>query len=187
MALYQQILKAIQAVDQKVLTKLDQAPSSYTPTSKGSVVRKQIETKLAQLSPEIASSIPFKVNGGLIKLNIANAYRWRYFEVAVASLSPDAVSRSNTRTPFSAAITIEVNYTVDTVTPVTYAGATTYYNTLDLKISDDEQIDRLLRSADLFSSPTVGSAAVKTLEGAYDIGDTIRRHRYEVRWDRVWE
>ncbi len=186
MALFDQILKVTKIVNQKVLSQFDRAQSNYTPDAKSALVRRQIETKLAALTPEIAPTIPFTKNGGMIKLTTANVFRWRYFEVSVANLSPAATGRQRTLTPFEAAITIEVNYAVETTTPVTASGVTTNYNTLDLKAADDELIDSLIRAEDLFSAPILPGAAVNTLEGAYDIGDTIRRHRYNARWERSW-
>jgi hypothetical protein len=187
MALFDQILKVTQLVNRKVLTQLDRAPSSYTPDAKSARVRQQIETKLAALTPEMAPTVPFTKNGGLIKLTTANVFRWRFFEVAVASLSPGSFGRQKTNTPFEAAITIEINYAVETITPVSVNGVTTYYNTLDLRTADDELLDSLIRAEDLFSAPVLNGAAIKTLEGAYDIGDTVRRHRYAARWERAWE
>lgn len=161
--------------------------STYTPTSKSALVRQRIETRLAALTPELAPSVPFGVSGGYIGQAIAFGGYWRKFRVEVASFGAAQTGRGNSRAPFDIAITIEVGYPTEPEVSVTANGVTTVYDGSDLKSTDDEQIDRLMRGGDLLTNPSpIADAQVDSLESAFDLGNTVRRHRYVLRVARTY-
>jgi hypothetical protein len=181
--LYEQVAKAIEKAD-AIAAKFDKTASSYTPTAKGPNVLQAISTGIAALTPDMAATQAFTPAGGMLKLLVANIGRWRYFTVEVANFGPGDHNRQPTKTPYTTDVTIEVSYPVDVTVDVTASGTTTTYRVADLKASDDEQIDKLLRNGSLLAA--VGNATVIGLGAAFDVGDTVRRHRYAIRWERTW-
>lgn len=181
MGLLDKIDKAYSKAYDKALSKLKRAPSSYTPVSKSALARQQIATKIAALTPALAATVLFRLlDGEVLSLLMSNPSFWRYFTVDIANLGQGAVNRQATKTTYEAAITIELGYPADQ--SVSVSG--TVYTVADLKASDDEQIDNLLRGTSLWGSVT--GAAVVRLESAFDVGNTVRRHRYSVHLERSW-
>jgi hypothetical protein len=128
--------------------------------------------------------VTFEPAGGMLKLLVANTGRWRRYTVEVANFGPGDKSRTPTKSPYFSDVTIEVNYAPDLTVDVDVSGTVTTYRVADLKASDDEQLDRMMRSGSLLTD--VGDATVIALGAAFDVGDTVRRHRYAVRWERTW-
>lgn len=171
------------AIAQKIAEQFEEPRDSYTPTSKSALVRQRIETRLAALTPALAPTVLFEATSGWVSHSIAFEGRFRKFRVEVASFGAAMVGRGSNQSPFDIAVTVEVGY--PEAPTVTVAGSV--LEVADLKSSDDEQIDQLMRAGDLFTNPTsIAAASVVALESAFDLGNTVRRHRYSLRVTRVY-
>jgi hypothetical protein len=179
--LYEQVQKAIEKAN-GIAAKFDRERDTYTPTSKGGLILQRIEEKIEALTPTLAPTVTFTPAGGALKLLVANTGRWRYFTVESANLGSYDFSSGNTKTPFEADLTCEISYPADQTVEVEASGTTTAYAVRDLKAEDDEALDKLLRTdSSIFAvSPAISNVYVKRLAAAFDIGDTIRRHRYQL-------
>ena len=175
--------KLIQKNVTKFVTPLEGARSTYTPASKSALVRQRIEERLADLTPDIAPTMRFVPTSGYIGQGIAYASRWRKFRVEVASFTAAETGRGSSQSHFDVAVTVEVGYPAEPMTTV--AGVA--FEVADVKSCDDEQLDGLMRGGDLLSNPTVvPGAQVVSLESAFDLGNTVRRHRYVLRVSRTF-
>lgn len=175
--------KIIQKNVPKFVTPLEGARSTYTPTSKSALCRQRIEERLEALTPEMAPTMRFVPTSGYIGQSIAFFGYWRKFRVEVASFGAAQVGRGNNRHPFDISVTIEIGYPSEATTTVDG----TVFELSDVKSSDDEQVDQLMRGGDLFVSPTpIIDATVVSLESDFDLGNTLRRHRYVLRIARVY-
>lgn len=171
------------AIAKKIAEQFEEPRDTYTPTSKSAQVRQRIETRLAALTPAIAPEMLFVAASGWLAQGIAFEGYFRKFRVEVASFGAAMVGRGANQSPFEIAVTIEIGY--PEATTVTVEGAV--YEVADLVSHDDEQLDQLMRSGDLFTNPTsIAAAAVVGLESAFALGNTVRRHRYTLRVTRVW-
>jgi hypothetical protein len=181
MGLYEQVQKAIEKAN-AIAAKFDRERDTYTPTSKGGLVLQRIEEKIEALTPTLAPTVTFTPAGGALKLLVANTGRWRYFTVESANLGSYDFSSGNVKSPFEASISVEVSYPADQTVEVTASGATTAFQVSQLKAEDDELIDKLLRTdSSIFAvSPAISNVYVRRLGAAFDVGDTIRRHRFEI-------
>ncbi len=167
---------------EKITRSLEEPRVTYTPTSKTGQVRQWIETKVAALVPVNAASVTFVAQKGFLKHSSAFEGHFRRFEVMVASFSPEDEGRQNRKSPYEAAITIEIGYPD---APNVKVGSS-IYAVADLKSDDDEQLDGLLRGEGFFDGLTGAGATVKSLESVFDLGSTVRRHRYIFRAVRTW-
>lgn len=162
---------------------LERPRGAYTPTSKSAVIRQRIETRIAALTPASAPVMPFVAQQGRIKASIAVSKRFRHFSVSVGNFGASDTGRGHNNAPYDLSTYIEIGYPDQPVVEV----AGTFFDIDDLKSEDDELLDRLMRGGDLFTSPTaIADAQVVMLQGAYDVGNTIRRHNYQLKIKRTF-
>jgi hypothetical protein len=181
------VLKKLEAtLKKKLVTPLESTATALTDTSQSGLIRQWVSDKLAALTPSRVPSVLFQPAKGFVSHTIAFDDHWRFFSVDIANFGA-VDGRQSGKTPYEIDITIEVGYPGFPF--VTVAGES--FEVPKLKSADDEQIDSLLRGAAFFSgfvgtSGAADGAVIHTLGGAYDIGSTMRRHRYVARGVRSW-
>lgn len=167
----------------QLVQSFEEARTTVTPTSKSDVLRQRIEERIAGITPTTAPTVAFVASSGFIPPSVALDGFWRRFQVSVANFGQGEIGRGSTKSPYDLDITIEVGYPAQQSVAV----GSSLYSVDTLKSEDDEAIDEVMRGSDLLTNPyTIGDAQIVSLGGAYDIGNTIRRHRYVCHVKRTW-
>lgn len=190
MGLFDDISDILQNDVAPIVRDFETTVPSVTATAKSDQVRQWIEDKICGntersivgLTPTIAPEVPFVKASGDIKLGIAFDGFWRRVSVEIANFGAEEEGRQRKKSPYELSITVEVSYP----DAMSTKQGSNVYSIPSLKSEDDELIDGLLRAEGFFSGLLGGEAAVKSLEAAFDIGNTVRRHRYVARVVRTF-
>ena len=182
------VFKKLEAtLKKKLVTPLESTATALTDTSQSGLIRQWVSDKIAALTPSRVPSVLFVPASGFVSHTIAFDDHWRYFSVDIANFGAANTGRQASKSPYEIDITIEVGYPGF---PFVAVGADSF-EVPKIKSADDEQIDELLRGGGFFSgfvgtSGAADGAVIESLGGAYDIGSTMRRHRYVARSVRSW-
>lgn len=174
--------KRVRETVYQIILKADLPRESYTAVSKAGEAKRRISDRIAGLTPALVAAVPFSALDGLgLGPETATQNRWRQFTVTL-SQDPAAVARTSSTTTYHAIAVIEIGYppgrTVD-------LGGTTF-DIDEIRLSDTEQIDLLMRSDVFSSAPSFGPGAVTIAFGGAEDSDNVRRLRFDLELTRNW-
>lgn len=188
MGLLKTVLKGV-ALANRYAAKFDVPATVQDPASKAGQVHARIQAEIVDLVPALCPEKPFTILGGVgVDLLQCNLGRWRLVSIRIAGQNgqgPDGAA--NLR--YLLDVTIEIGYPPDeNVSSVDSLGVTHVFPVAQLKASDGEQLDYWMRSGNLFADDnTLGpSPAVVSLGAMFDLGNTVRRHRWQVMTTRTF-
>lgn len=189
MANFIKLLEKKVALANRFVAKFDRPATVQDPHSKAGQVQARIQAGLPGLTPSLAPEKPFTILGGLgVSLALSNLGRWRQCVVQVAGQNGQGPDGARTMR-YLLDVTIEIGYPADeNVKSVGADGITRVFQVNQLKTSDGEQLDFWMRGGDLFVADTTLGAAPATvsLGAMFDLGSTVRRHRWQVMITRAF-